>query len=74
MRVHHILTMVGGLLLGRATDSLLTLMGEGRDKKWLLNLPAMPTKRYTIAAVCSGCSLIVARGWVVATDWLQWKC
>ena len=60
--VHHILTMVGGRISGRATDSLLSLMGEGRGKKWLLDLPAMPTKRYFTAAVCSGCSLIVAGG------------
>ena len=60
--VHHILTMVGGLISDRATDSLLSLMGEGRGKKWLPHLPAMPTKRYYTAAVCSGHSLIVAGG------------
>ena len=60
--VHHILTMVGGLISDRATDSLLSLMGEGRGKKWLPHLPAMPTKRYFTAAVCSGHSLIVAGG------------
>ena len=55
--VHHMLTMVGGEISGwfsnRATDSLLSLMGEGRGKKWLPNLPAMPTKRYFTAAMCS---------------------
>ena len=60
--VHHILTMVGGRISGEATDSLLSLMGEGRDIKWLPNLPAMPTKRYWTAAVCSGRSLIVVGG------------
>ena len=60
--VHHILTMVGGQVSERATDSLLSLMGEGRGGKWLPNLPAMPTKRYYTAAVCSGRSLIVAGG------------
>ena len=64
--VHHTLTMVGGRISGwfsnRATDSLLSLMGEGRGKKWLPHLPAMPTKRYFTAAVCSGHSLIVAGG------------
>ena len=60
--VHHILTMVGGLISGRATDSLLSLMGEGRGEKWLPHLPAMPTKRYNTAAVCSGRYLIVAGG------------
>ena len=60
--VHHILTMVGGLISVRAIDSLLSLMGEGKEKKWLPHLPAMPTKRYNTAAVCSGRSLIVAGG------------
>ena len=81
--VHHILTMVGGLISGRATDSLLSLMGEGRGKKWLPHLPAMPTKRYNTAAVCSGRSLIVAGGRdgsndlatveVLDTDARQWS-
>ena len=60
--VHHILTMVGGQISGSATNSLLSFMGEGRGEKWLPNLPAMPTKRYKTAAVCSGHSLIVAGG------------
>ena len=81
--VHHVLTMVGGQISGRATDSLLSLMGEGRDIKWLPNLPAMPTKRYWTAAVCSGRSLIVAGGRaghnklstveVLDTDTRQWS-
>ena len=61
--VQHKLTMVGGKLkLGGAINSLLSLMGEETDKKWLPNLPAMPTKRYYPAVVYSGCSLIVAGG------------
>ena len=81
--VHHTLTMVGGVISGRATDSLLSLMGEGRGKKWLPHLPAMPTKRYDTAAVCSGRSLIVAGGEddsnrlatveVLDTDARQWS-
>ena len=81
--VHHVLTMVGGQISGGATDSLLSLMGEGRDIKWLPNLPAMPTKRYVTAAVCSGHSLIVAGGYdgrnklstveVLDTDTRQWS-
>ena len=81
--VHHVLTMVGGQISGRATDSLLSLMWEGRDIKWLPNLPAMPTKRYKTAAVCSGHSLIVAGGKddrnrlstveVLNTDTRQWS-
>ena len=80
--VHHILTMVGGLISHRATNFLLSLMGEERDKKWLRHLPAMPTRRFNTAAVCSGCSLIVAGGYndsyrliaveVLDTDTRQW--
>ena len=81
--VHHILTMVGGVISGRATDSLLSLMGEGKGEKWLPYLPAMPTKRYYTAAMCSGRSLIVAGGRdgsnrlatveVLDTDTRQWS-
>ena len=81
--VHHVLTMVGGQISGGATDSLLSLMGEGRGIKWLPNLPAMPTKRYNAAAGCSGRSLIVAGGQdghnalatveVLDTDTRQWS-
>jgi len=52
-----LLTMVGG----RATNSLLSLMGE-KDRKWLPHFPAMPTKRWNTAVVCSGNYLIVAGG------------
>ena len=81
--VHHILTLVGGLISDKATDSLLSLMGEGRGINWLPNLPAMPTKRYFTAAVCSDRFLIVAGGKddserlatveVLDTDSRQWS-
>ena len=82
--VHHIPTTVGGRISGKATDSLLSLMGEARDKTWQPNLPAMPTKRYNTAVVCSGHSLIVAGGKVddrnrlatvevLDTDTQQWS-
>ena len=81
--VRHILTIVGGLISGEVTGTLLSLVGEGRDKKWLPNRPAMPTKRYFTAVVCSGCSLIVAGGKdgldilvtveVLDTDTQQWS-
>ena len=81
--VHHILTTVGGRISGRPTNSLLSLMGEGRDKEWLSNLPAMPSKRYYTAVVYSGHSLIVAGGEdgrnklatveVLDTDTHQWS-
>ena len=82
--IEHLLTIVGGQLRsGEATDSLLSFMGEGRDKKWQTNLPAIPTKRYWAAVVCSGHSLIVAGGRddrntlatveVLDTDARQWS-
>ena len=81
--VHHVLTMVGGRIPSGATDSLLSLMGEERVIKWLPNLPAMPTKRYNTAVVCSGHSLIVTGGRddsnrlstveVLDTDIRQWS-
>ena len=60
--VQHILTMVGGYVSGKVTNSLLSLMGEGGAMKWLPHYPAMPTARRYTAAVCSGHSLIVAGG------------
>ena len=60
--VQHILAMVGGYVSGKVTNSLLSLMGEGRAMKWLPHYPAMPTARGYTAAVCSGHSLIVAGG------------
>ena len=60
--VQHILTMVGGYVSGKVTNSLLSLMGEGGAMKWLPHFPAMPTARGETAAVCSGHSLIVAGG------------
>ena len=60
--VQHILTMVGGYVSGKATNSLLSLMGVGGAMKWLPHYPAMPTARQDTAAVCSGHSLIVAGG------------
>ena len=81
--VQHILTMVGGYLSGKVTNSLLSLMGGGRAMKWLPNFPSMPTARYLTAAICTGHSLIVAGGYgcynrlatveVLNTDTQQWS-
>ena len=82
--VQHMLTIVGGELSpDEATDSLLSLIGEGRNQKWLPNFPTMPTKRYDTAVVCSGHSLIIAGGSdgrnrltaveVLDTDTHQWS-
>ena len=60
--VQHILTMVGGYLSGKVTNSLFSFMGESGAMKWLPHFPAMPTARYWTAAVCSVHSLIIAGG------------
>ena len=60
--VRGMLTTVGGLSRGEYTNSLLSLMGEGRDGKWSPLFPPMPTKRQNAAAIYDGCSLIVAGG------------
>ena len=49
-------------LFGEATDSLLSLMGESKDRKWSQHFPPMTNKRYDTAAICHGRSLIVAGG------------
>ena len=72
--VHHILTMVGGAISGRATDSLLSLMEEGRGKKWLpILLQCQPsvTSLQPCAVAAPSSSL---EGGIIATYWLQWKC
>ena len=62
------LTSVGGyyegliLFSSKITNSLFSLTGEGRDRKWLEYFPPMPTKRFWVAAICHGRSLIVAGG------------
>ncbi len=57
--VQHKLTMVGGAILGKATNDLFSLM---RNKRWLRHFLPMPTPRYLTAVVYSGHSLIVAGG------------
>ena len=59
------LAVVNGLLTaigGQATNTLLSLTGEDRERKWSKEFPPMPTKRWLTAAVCSVKSLIVAGG------------
>ena len=81
--VQGILTAVGGRSHGGPTNSLLSLTGEGGDRKWSPLFPAMVTKREDTAAVYDGCSLIVAGGWdggkalatveVLNTNTRQWS-
>ena len=49
-------TTIGGDL----TNKLMSLTKGG---KWAEKFPQMPTKRYFVAAVCTGTALIVAGGW-----------
>ena len=80
--IQGMLTTVGGRSHGGPTNSLLSLMGEGGDRKWAPLFPAMPSKRQDTAAVCNGCSLIVAGGYgvyilaiveVLDTNTQQWS-
>ena len=82
--VNKRLTTVGGRhgRYGEATNSLASLTGEGKDRKWVEHFPRMPTSRYYLAAVCRGTSLIAAGGYgggrvlrtveVMDTESLQW--
>ena len=82
--VNEQLTTVGGShgWGGDPTNSLASLTGEGKDRKWVEHFPRMPTSRYRLAAVCRGTSLIAAGGLggggrlrtveVMDTESLQW--
>ena len=57
--VNSLITAIGGKLpIDELTNSLLSLTG----KKWTNHFPPMPTKRWLMAVVCSGRSLVVAGG------------
>ena len=78
--VNKQLTTVGGS--HGPTNSLASLTGEGKDRKWVEHFPRMPTSRYGLAAVCRGTSVIAAGGRdggrvlstveVMDTESLQW--
>ena len=82
--VNKQLTTVGGRhgRRGGPTNSLASLTGEGKDRKWVEHFPRMPTSRSHLAAVCRGTSLIAAGGRgggrvlrtveVMDTESLQW--
>ena len=83
--VNKQLTTVGGShgRLGEdLTNSLASLTGEGKDRKWVEHFPRMATSRSDLAAVCRGTSLIAAGGHdgerrlrtveVMDTESLQW--
>ena len=81
--VNDLLTTIGGELVGKGTDVLFSLLGQGRYAEWSKIFPAMPTKREGAAAVSTETTLIVAGGVgdgvnrlktveVMNTDTLQW--
>ena len=57
------LTMIGGYRHdGKKTNKLFSLTGNGSDSVWTEEFPPMPTKRYNVAALCTGTAVIVAGG------------
>ena len=61
--VDGLLTTVGGFGDdGRGTNKLLSLTGEGSGRRWTEKFPPMPTKRFSLSALCTGTTLIVAGG------------
>ena len=79
--VNGLLTAIGGMTSNdEVTNSLLSLT----DNMWTKQFPPMTTKRYVTVVVCSGRSLVVARGLeegnkrlstveVMDTETLQWS-
>ena len=82
--VNNLLTLVGGMHKGAATNKLFSLTGEGSGRRWTEEFPPMPTKRLESNALCTGTALIVAGGRsedyhllqtveVMNTETLQWS-
>ena len=82
--VHGLITAVGGKQSGNFTNTLFSLIGESRRRKWMEHFPRMPTKRGLSAVACFGRALVVAGGRgnsnnelttveVMDTDNLQWS-
>ena len=62
--IDNLLTTVGGYGGDyRNTNKLLSLTGEGSGRRWTEKFPPMPTKRFSISALCTGTTLIAAGGW-----------
>ena len=61
--IDGLLTTVGGYGGNfKNTNKLLSLTGEGSGRRWTEKFPPMPTKRYSVSALCTGTALIVAGG------------
>ena len=81
--VNGLLTTVGGEVGGNYSNKLISLTGEGRDRKWTEVFPPMTTKRESVIAVTAGRALIVAGGYgdrgglatveIMNTDTRQWS-
>ena len=78
------LAVVNGLLTAIGGDITSQLFSLTDERKWVEHFPPMPTKRYSVAAVRSGKSLVVAGGGnrndralntveVMDTKTLQWS-
>ena len=62
--IDGVLTTVGGFGYdAKSTSKLFSLTGEGSRRKWTKKFPPMPTKRYNMAALCTGTALMVAGGY-----------
>ena len=81
--INNLLTLVGGFDR-TTTNQLLSLAGEGSDRRWTKKFPPMLTKRWGSTALCTGTALIVAGGKneqdvslqtveVMNTETLQWS-
>ena len=85
--INGLLTAIGGMHGDQFTNALLSVIGEGSNKRWSKHFPPMPTKRYKVASVSTEHALIVAGGAtkhgyfltglcnveVMNTDVLQWS-
>ena len=60
--VNNLLTVIGGEYAGSITNKLLSLTGEGNERKWAKEFPSMPTKRCGSSALSTTTLLIVAGG------------
>ena len=68
--INDFMTAVGGIKPGtlfstvQLTNTLISVINEGEDWKWVELFPRMPTKRKLTAVACSGKTLVVAGGGV----------
>ena len=61
--VNDLVTAVGGEHSGNCTNTLLSLMEEDGENKWVEHFPPMPTKRALTATMSTGKVLVVAGGY-----------